>query len=93
MEGVDRGPAAPLPPARLLAEASTHPDTDPRNQDRFARDTSGTVRTDASGAPVPADPAISWFGKRRGLGSQAHAYFGLTLEPHADDPEVLETDP
>ena len=92
--GFDR--TNPAPGQRLgdvLSAAGGQPDTDKRNQSRFAYDAAGEPVLDRHGRKIPFDPAALNMGNREGLSSQAHAHDGLLPGPYTDDPEVLKTDP
>jgi hypothetical protein len=91
--GLDVPPAPELEPRRIAALASRDPDQDRRNQARYAHAPDRSVRRDAWGRPLPADPAQLQMGNLSGLSSQAHAHYGLPRLARSDDPEVLKRDP
>jgi len=84
---------APLAPPALAALASVDPDEDGRNQDRFAHAADRSVRRDAWGRPLPADPAQLDLGALTGLSSQAWAHYALPDLQFSEDPEVLKREP
>jgi hypothetical protein len=77
----------------VVARASSHPDQDWRNRDRYAYDSKRQPLKDPSGQPVAADPALLNFGTLGTLSSQAHAHYGLAQVEQTDDTAVLKTDP
>jgi len=91
--GLDVPPAGGADGRAVLALGSRAPDDDRRNQDRYAHAPDRSVRRDAWGRPLPADPAQLHMGRLSGLSSQAHAHYGLPRIEHSDDPAVLEKDP
>ena len=97
--GIDVLPGASVPgagsgDARLLAAlASRAPDEDRRNVERFAHAPDRRVLRDASGKPIPLDPAQLDMGALTGLSSQAWAHYALPPLERSDSPEVLKTDP
>jgi hypothetical protein len=91
--GLDVPPADGADGRAVLALGSRAPDDDRRNQDRYAHAPDRSVRRDAWGRPLPADPAQLHMGKLSGLSSQAHAHYGLPRIEHSQDPAVLEKDP
>ena len=91
--GVDALPEGPSDARLLTAVASRFPDDDKRNVERFAHGPDRRVRTDASGKPIPRDPAQLDMGAATGLSSQAWAHYGLPRVEFSDDPDVLKADP
>ena len=91
--GVDVVPEGPADARHLLALSSRFPDDDRRNFERFAHDPDRRVRRDASGKPIPLDPAQLDMGALTGLSSQAWAHYGLPRVEFSDSPDVLKTDP
>jgi hypothetical protein len=91
--GADVLPDGPADARELLAFSSRLPDDDRRNVERFAHDGERRVRRDASGNPVPLDPAQLHMGALRGLSSQAWAHYGLPRVAFSDSPDVLKTEP
>ncbi len=91
--GVDVLPDGPADARLLAAISSRSPDDDRRNVERFAHDPERRVRRDASGKPIPLDPAQLHMGALTGLSSQAWAHYGLPKIEFSDSPEVLKTDP
>ena len=91
--GIDALPPPEPDARRLAAVASRYPDDDRRNVERFAHDAARKVRRDASGNPLPADPAQLDMGALTGLSSQAHAHYGLPHVAFSESPDVLKTDP
>jgi hypothetical protein len=80
-------------PRRAAALGSRDPDQDLRNQARYAHAPDRSVRRDAWGRPLPADPAQLHLGGLDGISSQAHAHYGLPRLSRTDDPRVLEAEP
>jgi hypothetical protein len=77
----------------VAALGSPVPDDDHRNQERYAHAPDRSIRRDAWGRPLPADPAQLHMGSLSGLSSQAHAHYGLARIARSDDPRVLEAEP
>lgn len=91
--GVDVLPEGTADARVLTALASRYPDDDRRNVERFAHGPDRQVRTDASGKPLPRDPAQLDMGAATGLSSQAWAHYGLPRVAFSDSPDVLKADP
>ena len=91
--GVDVLPDGPADARLLAARSSRLPDDDERNVERFAHDPERRVRRDASGKPIPLDPAQLHMGALTGLSSQAWAHYGLPKLAFSDSPDVLKADP
>ena len=91
--GVDAVPEGPADARLLAALASRLPDDDKRNVERFSHDPDRRIRRDASGRPIPRDPAQLDMGALTGLSSQAWAHYGLPSVEFSDSPDVLKTDP
>jgi hypothetical protein len=91
--GLDAPPGPALEPRRLAALGARAPDDDRRNQARYAHAPDRSVRHDAWGRPLPADPAQLDMGGLSGVTSQAYAHYGFPRIEHSDDPKVLEAEP
>jgi hypothetical protein len=91
--GLDDFPDLGADARTVAARAARAPDEDGRNRERFAHAPDRSVRRDAWGRPLPADPAQLDMGSLRGISSQAHAHYGLPPLERSDSPEVLRTDP
>jgi hypothetical protein len=91
--GIDAFPDLGGDARTVAARAARAPDEDGRNRERFARAPDRSVRTDAWGRPLPADPAQLDMGSLRGISSQAYAHYGLPRLERSDAPEVLKADP
>jgi len=93
VKGLDVLPAPVADARAVAARASRDPDDDKRNVERFAHDERRAVRRDATGRPLPADPAQLDMGALTGLSSQAHAHYGLPRLDFSDSPSVLRQEP
>jgi len=91
--GVDAFPDLGGDARTVAARAARAPDEDGRNRERFAHAPDRSVRRDAWGRPLPADPAQLDMGSLRGISSQAYAHYGLPRLERSDAPEVLRADP
>jgi hypothetical protein len=91
--GIDLAPGPELDPRAVAALGSRQPDDDRRNRDRFAHAPDRSVRRDAWGRPLPADPAQLDMGSLTGVSSQAYAHYGLPRLDFSEDPAVLRSDP
>lgn len=77
----------------VLIDASVRPDTDRRNQDRFAYDAKRLPMKLPDGRRVPADPMALNMGAPTGLSSQAHAHYQLGADHPSDKVETLQKEP
>ena len=91
--GRRRGPRWARRRPAPAAVSSRLPDDDKRNVERFAHDPDRRVRRDATGQPLPLDPAQLDMGALTGLSSQAWAHYGLPRVEFSDSPDVLKADP